>query len=156
MVARRTPQTGPIKTIVQYERKATVPMTIVFEEVTERPSLTRQREAKANPFTTTLEKMAKTDETLRFELPYATAEDAKKLRTTLRLLSEAGTAVDRTVRRSVVLRSGKEYQWTEESTPEQIAEGRGKTIVRYADPTKGDTATVTFWTVDKIHQNRAK
>ena len=102
---------------------------VVFEEVTERPTIARHRAKQENPFSSVVADLAKTGKTLKFEAPFTNEADEKNLRITLRLLSEAGNEVDRTVRRQIEYRKGDK-------------------------PVNGNVATVVFWTVEKIRQNR--
>lgn len=100
-----------------------------FAEVTERPTVTRNRAKSENPFLEVVKGIAGTEKTLAFELPFTNDNEEKALRINLRLLTEAGAEVDKTVRRLVEFRKGEK-------------------------PSAGNVAKITFWTVDKIHQNR--
>lgn len=120
MAAYKKTITANMPVVTKGQRKVS---TITFEEVNERPKLTRGREKRENEFREVVKQAAETGKTFRFELPLKTENDEKALRVTLRLLSEAGEEFEKTVSKKVDKES------------------------------KRGVAVVVFWTRDKIRHS---
>lgn len=113
--------TAPMPVVTEGQRKMT---SIQFEEVTERPKVSRGRTKKENEFLGVVEEAAATGKTYKFELPVRTELDEKALKITLRLLREAGNEFEKTV--------------------SQVVDRE----------TKKGVAIVTFWTKEKIRHTK--